>query len=176
MNAAGSHTDLGAVSSPVTAGGGEGSGDSTRAMRSPAETVTEFFRLVRSGAEVNRAGEFMTATVLAHQVRSDSRETIPRTPEDYAEHVRDMLATFGPFRLTIDELIADESKVYVRWAQDGWHRGPIGDFPPTGQPVRAVASAVYRVESGRIAEYWIQQDEAGLVTQLERDAGAGVSE
>ncbi len=139
-------------------------------MRSATETVAEFFRIVRSGAEPDRAGEFLAATVLAHQVRSGSSDTIRRDPEDYAAHVREMLAAFGDFTVTVEELIAEGEKVYVRWVQDGWHRGPIAGFQPTGLAVRVVASAVYRVDRGRIIEYWIQQEDAGLLSQLELHA------
>ena len=136
-------------------------------MTTPAETVAEFFRVVRSGERPDRAAEYLAPEVLAHQVRSDSPETIRRDPEGYADHVRDMLSTFGPFRLTIDEFISDGDRVYVRWIQDGWHQDMIEGFPPTGRPLRTVGSAVYRVQQGKIIEYWMQQDQAGLLAQLE---------
>ena len=55
--------------------------------------------------------------------------------------------------------------------QTGRHVGPVDGFAPTGLPVVEVASAVYRVEAGRIAEYWIQIDRAGIEAQLRRNAG-----
>ena len=129
--------------------------------------MSEFFRVVRSGERPDRAAEYLAQTVLAHQVRSDSPHTVQRDPEGYAEHVRDMVATFGPFSLTIDEFISDGDKVYVRWSQSGWHQSAIDGYPPTGRPLRTVASAVYRVERGKITEYWMQQEDAGLAAQLQ---------
>ena len=138
-------------------------------MRTPAETVSEFFRVVRSGEQPDRAAEYLAATVLAHQVRSDSPETIQRDPDGYADHVREMVAMFGPFSLTIDEFIAQENKVYVRWTQNGWHKAEIDGFLPTGRPLRTVASAVYLVADGMITEYWMQQEDAGLTAQLQEN-------
>ncbi|MFC0680310.1 ester cyclase [Lysobacter korlensis] len=135
-------------------------------MRTPEETVSEFFRVVRSGDRPELAREYLAPAVLAHQVRADSPDTIQRDPDGYTEHVRDMVATYGPFSLTIDEFIADGDKVYVRWTQTGWHRAPVDGFAPTGRPLRTVASAVYRVTGGMITEYWMQQEDSGLRAQL----------
>jgi predicted ester cyclase len=122
---------------------------------------------VRSGAAPERAAEFMAGSVLAHQVRSEQTETVTRTPEQYAEHVREMIEAFGAFEFRVDELIVDGDRAYARWTQHGHHLAEIDGYAPTGQPVTEVASAVYRVENGLIAEYWIQIDRAGLTAQLE---------
>ena len=45
--------------------------------------------------------------------------------------------------------------------------------PGSSRPVRDVGSAVYRVEDGPIAEYWIQLDRLGLQLQLAEVATAG---
>jgi predicted ester cyclase len=48
----------------------------------------------------------------------------------------------------------------------------VDGFAPTGLPVEELASAVYRVERGRIVEYWIQVDRTGTEAQLRRNAAA----
>ncbi|NHC12471.1 ester cyclase [Motilibacter deserti] len=136
------------------------------APSSGEQLVREFFRVVRSGREPDRAGEFFAPVVLAHQVRSGAAETVRRTPEGYAGHVREMLGQFGRFNLTIDELVAAGDRVYVRWTQAGRHVGAIDGVAATGRPLTVVASAVYRVSGGRITEYWIQQEDSGLTAQL----------
>ncbi|OZI10304.1 hypothetical protein CEW92_17560 [Bacillaceae bacterium SAS-127] len=45
--------------------------------------------------------------------------------------------------------------------------GQINRFQPTGLPIIQLASAVYRVKNGKITEYWIQIDRAGIQAQLE---------
>lgn len=134
--------------------------------RTPEALVREFFSVVRSGAAPRRAGDFMAPRVRAHQVQAEAPTTVERTPDQYAEHVEEMLAVYGPFRLTVDEVLAAGDKVYVRWTQDGNHVGEVDGHAPTGRPVTQVASCVYRVEDGRIVEYWMQIDRAGLAAQL----------
>lgn len=139
-------------------------------IRTPEQLVRAFFADVRSGRQPDRAGEFLAPLVHAHQLVSEDPMSVERTPREYAEHVREMQAVFGPFALEITELLAQGDRVYVRWRQSGRHLAAYEGFQPTGLPVVEIASAVYRVENDRIVEYWIQIDRAGIEAQLERDA------
>jgi hypothetical protein len=61
------------------------------------EIVLGFLTEVRSGAYPERAALYMASQVLAHQLNAESPLTIHRTPEDYADHVRDFIAQYGRF-------------------------------------------------------------------------------
>ncbi|MGN4447587.1 ester cyclase [Bacillus cereus group sp. MYBK79-1] len=135
----------------------------------PEQIVREFFDEVRSGNNPDYSNQLMAEKVLAHQIVSEEEQTVCRTPEDYAEHVREMIDVYGNFSLEIQEFLVQESKVYVRWKQVGMHVGEIDGYEPTGLPIIQIASAVYRVEDGKIAEYWIQIDMLGVQNQLERN-------
>lgn len=112
----------------------------------------------------------MAERVLAHQVTAEAPTTVERTPKQYADHVREMRDAYGPFTLTVDELLAEDDRVYARWTHVGRHVGPIDGYEPTGVELTQIASAVYRVENGLIVEYWIQIDRQGVVAQLTRAA------
>lgn len=133
---------------------------------SPVAVVQEFLETVRSGVDPAHASHLMTSSVRAHQVQAENPTTIARTPEEYAEHVRQMIEAYGAFDLRIDELFGSGDKVYARWTQHGRHLGDVDGAAPTGKPIVEVASCVYRVAEGRIAEYWIQIDRWGLQAQL----------
>jgi predicted ester cyclase len=121
--------------------------------------VTEFLSDVRSGRDLSRATELMAPVVLAHQVRAEDEMTVERTPQNYVEHVREMVETWGSFTLEVQELLVDGARAYVRLLQIGRHA-------PTGRAVRQINSIVYHVENALITEYWIQIDRAGLAAQL----------
>ncbi|PGT17735.1 MULTISPECIES: ester cyclase [Bacillus cereus group] len=135
----------------------------------PEQIVRKFFEEVRSGNNPDYSNQLMAEKVLAHQIVSEEEQTVCRTPEDYAEHVREMIEVYGNFSLEIQEFLEQGSKVYVRWKQVGMHVGEIDGYQPTGLPIIQMASAVYRVEDGKIAEYWIQIDRSGIQNQLERN-------
>ncbi|MEW1699849.1 ester cyclase [Streptomyces sp. NPDC091278] len=139
-------------------------------MSNVKDTVHQFLLQVRSGQHPERAGDFMAGQVRAHQVVSEAPVVVERTPREYTEHVQEMLDAYGPFTLTVDELIAEGDRVYARWTQRGRHNGPVDHHQPTGAPVTAMTSAVYRVEDGLIVEYWIQIDRQGITAQLRQPA------
>ena len=133
-----------------------------------AAVVTRFLATVRLSGDEADAVAVLAPLVACHQVVSDRPETVMRTPADYARHVReDMRRVFGDFSLRVEELLQDGDRVYVRWRQVGVHAGDLPGLPATGRPLVDVASAVYRVRDGRVAEYWIQIDRLGLQHQLD---------
>lgn len=136
----------------------------------PSEIVRQFFEKVRSGLAPDSANLYMAEQVLAHQMTAENETTVRRTPANYADHVREMIAAYGDFHLEVQELIAQDDRVYVRWKQTGTHIGEVDGFPPTGQTIIEIASAVYRIENERIVEYWIQIDREGIRLQLQRNA------
>jgi hypothetical protein len=75
----------------------------------------------------------MAPVVLAHHVQSEDEVTIERSPDDYADHVREMTATWGGFDLSVDEFLVDGTRAYVRLTQVGRHLGPVDGRPPTGR-------------------------------------------
>lgn len=100
----------------------------------------------------------MADEVIANQVVSEERLTIARTPQEYAEHVEEMVLEYGAFDFQIDELIAEGNRVYARWTQ-------------VGNGITQLTSCVYRIEDNKIREYWIQIDRLGLQLQKDRLTG-----
>lgn len=137
--------------------------------QTPAEVVVRgFIADVRSGRNPDAAPRYLADPVLAHQLTSEGETTVQRTPANYAAHVREFLADFGNFKLGIEQLIADGDLVFVRWRQEGRHIRSIAGETPTGGQLVEITSVVYRVENGRIVEYWLQTDRKGMEIQLER--------
>ncbi|WP_369902231.1 ester cyclase [Bacillus manliponensis] len=136
----------------------------------PEVVVKSFFKEIRSGKNLHLASQFMAEKVIAHQVQAEHEIYVERSPEEYANHVQEMLEAYGQFTVDIQELISQQNRVYVRWKQTGIHIGEVDGFEPTGLPVIELASAVYRVEDGKIVEYWIQIDRAGITAQLEKNS------
>ncbi len=117
------------------------------------QIVKEFLLTVRAGKNPEKAKDFMADKVLAHQMNAENPQTVERTPQNYADHIKEFQAMYGNFQFEITELIAQDNKVYARWKQIGKHLTQIDGYPATGLPLIEVASAVYRLENGRVAEY-----------------------
>lgn len=139
-------------------------------QKSPKQIVAGFLSEVRSGQHPERVKVYMADSVLAHQITSENPITVLRTPANYEAHVNEFLALFGKFELNITELLADGNKVYARWIQKGHHVADIDSYKATGLPLIEFSSAVYRVENGKILEYWLQNDRLGMDEQLKKNA------
>lgn len=140
-------------------------------MLSAGSAVARFLATVRQSGDPQEAASVLAPRVRAHQVTSHGSTSIVRSYEEYAAHVREQLEIFGPFTFEITEVLEQGDRVFVRWVQRGHHLRNFDGTPGTGRPITDVASAVYRVEGGLIAEYWIQLDTYGLVRQLEALGG-----
>ncbi len=73
---------------------------------------------------------------------------------------------FPDLESTIEDLIAEEDKVVVRWRCRATHQGEYMGIPPTGNRVDFTGISVYRIEAGKIAESWGVSDLLGLMRQL----------
>lgn len=124
--------------------------------------VRGFLEAVRSGRQLDHAHRYMADHVLAHQLNGEHETTIRRTPAEYIEHVRDMLSDHGNFALDILTFVASGDLVAVTWRQTG-ERHPNGS--DVAKPVTELAACTYRVDSGRIVEYWLLIDRLGIERQ-----------
>ena len=62
---------------------------------------------------------------------------------------------YDDYSLEVDELVAQGDRVVVRATVNATHK-------PTGQRVRFFGLSIYRLEGGRIAEYWRAYDRLDL--------------
>jgi predicted ester cyclase len=84
------------------------------------------------------------------------------------------LAAFPDLHASIEELVAEEDKVFCRSVMTGTQDGEIKGIAPTGRQVSIDSAEIYRVQGGKFVSYWCQADVAGMVRQLteEREPAA----
>src|SRR5690349_6779570 len=66
----------------------------TSPMRNTAiseQIVRDFLLTVRAGKDPDKACNFMADKVLAHQMNAENPQTVERTPQNYAAHVKEFL-------------------------------------------------------------------------------------
>jgi predicted ester cyclase len=73
---------------------------------------------------------------------------------------------FPDLHVSLEELIAEDGKVFCRSIWTGTQDGEIKGVAPSGRQVSFDAAEIYRVHEGRFASYWCQFDVAGMVRQL----------
>lgn len=67
---------------------------------------------------------------------------------------------------TVEDIIAENDKVVVRFSGYGTHLGEFMEIPATEREFRYTGINIFRFYDGRIAEVWANTDMLGLVQQL----------
>ena len=85
-------------------------------------------------------------------------------------------SAFPDFKLTIDDMIAEDDKVVVRSTWSGTHKGEFMGIPPTGKSVSFGVIDIVRIAGGKFVEHWGQMDSMGMMQQLGVIPGPGEGE
>jgi steroid delta-isomerase-like uncharacterized protein len=67
---------------------------------------------------------------------------------------------------TIKHLVAEGNLVALWVTYEGTQRGTMGPFPPSGARAQFDFGAVFRMEGGKIAEWWVTWDNMTVLRQL----------
>lgn len=89
-----------------------------------------------------------------------------RGSEGQRQAVATLLAAFPDLRVSVDDLVAEGDAVAARCTWQGTQNGPFMGRPANGTRVTFQAIGILRVEAGRIAEAWLQEDDLGLMRQF----------
>jgi hypothetical protein len=79
---------------------------------------------------------------------------------------RAFYVAFDGMAHTIEEVIATEDRVAVRFVLNGTHTGSFFGIPPSGRAVSIVANVILHVANGRVTRVLGIFDEAGLLRQI----------
>ena len=76
------------------------------------------------------------------------------------------LKAFPDWHETIEDIIAEGDKVWVRLAYTGTHKGEFLGLAPTGKKITAKDVDIYRIVNGKLAEYWSVTDNVNILKQI----------
>ena len=65
----------------------------------------------------------------------------------------------------VEDIVATDDKVVVRWTSSGTHLGSYFGHPPTGKRLSTSGITIFRIADGKVVEEWIQSDMLGLLQQ-----------
>lgn len=73
---------------------------------------------------------------------------------------------FPDLKVTVHDILAEDDLVVIAWSGGGTHLGDLMGIPPTGKVGFMTGITFNRMQDGRIAERWGNNDQAGLFIQL----------
>ena len=89
-----------------------------------------------------------------------------RGPEVFKRLVGMYRAAFPDVRIVVDDAIAADDKVVLRWHAEGTHRGELAGLAPTGVRVSVTGISIDHWRDGKVVEAWAEWDNLGMARQL----------
>lgn len=131
-------------------------------------TCQENVALVRRFfAEAWNRGNMAVVDEIIHPESVDpSFSQFPIGPEGAKLEIKMFRNAFPDLYLLIQDVIAEENVVAIRYTSIGTHRGVYMDIPPTGRTVEVDGCSIFHFGDGQIIERWQEFDTLGLYTQL----------
>jgi C-1 hydroxylase len=86
--------------------------------------------------------------------------------ESNKQFIKDEIRAFPDLHLTIEDIIAEGDKVWVRLKETATHRGEYRGLAPTGNKLSYKVVAIWRIVHGKCIEGWIVYDQLDFLKQL----------
>jgi predicted ester cyclase len=75
-------------------------------------------------------------------------------------------SAFSNLKVETEDSLEADDKVAVRFRISGTHTGPLMGVPASGKPISVVATGIFRVVDGKLADNWVNLDALGLMQQI----------
>lgn len=79
---------------------------------------------------------------------------------------RTFRTAFPDLEPTVDEMVATDDHVAIRYTLRGTHDGDFMGIAPTGKRIEAAAMQIARFEDGAVKERWGITDQLGILQQI----------
>ena len=107
--------------------------------------------------------ELISPNFICHAIPPE----LPKGPQGFNQFYSWLRSAFPDIRFTVNDLIAENDKVVVRWTWHCTHTGNYIEIAPTGKKISVDGIAIYRIENDQIVERWVQLDINGMMKQME---------
>lgn len=126
--------------------------------------VVERFVEISNAAKWNELSDIVAADFRRHSAATAGKPV--RSLEEFIALQQGLMATFPDQHVRLDQIIAEGDYVAIRAAYTGTQSGPMGEFPASGNKMDGPFIAFFRIESGKIAELWVEWDNVNILAQL----------
>lgn len=121
------------------------------------------FSDVLNSHDLDRISEYYTEDCQLHGLTGPEAIDV----DEYASFLSMHFEAFPDLTFEVDELIAEDDRVAVRWTARGTHEESLMDVPATGRSVAVTGMTILHIEDGKVVETYNNQDMLGLLQQLD---------
>jgi steroid delta-isomerase-like uncharacterized protein len=127
--------------------------------------VRRFFEEGWNKGDVGEVKAFLADRFVSH----NSLGVSIRSAEEYCRNMLAFRAAFPDLTTSVEDVIAEGDRVVARGTDRGTHQGDFMGRAATGRFVTATWIEIFRMESGKAVEGWLESDTSLLMDQLDRD-------
>ena len=143
-----------------------GAADATTAAPVPGEISRRLFEAGFNEGKLELVVQYVSPDAVNHDPAETPDLRSLRGPEVFKRTVQMYRAAFPDVHVTVDDVIAADDKVVLRWRSEGTHRGELEGLAPTYSRGTVTGISIDRWEDGKVVESWTEWDNLGLARQL----------
>jgi len=134
-------------------------------IRSPAQLVRSLYERVWSYGEYEAIEQLIASDYQIHSDPGDAWEHKTLDRAQYTQRVRYSRRAFPDLSFVIEDMIAQENKVSVRWRAEGTQAGDLTGAPATHKRAHFTGQTIYEVQHNQLAGHWQVVDRLGFIQQ-----------
>lgn len=127
------------------------------------QVIERLYEDVWNGKNPNTAEELVHDAYLIHDRELAEELQGPELYNALASSTREL---FSDLTFTIEDVVAADDEIALRWTMVRTHDGPLFGVEPTGERVELTAIEINRFEDGQLIETWTQIDQLDLMEQV----------
>lgn len=124
--------------------------------------VRQFYRDVLGEWNFSSVKEVVSPAFWSH----DWTEGTPTGPRSFIHFYSAIRTALPDARYDVDDVIAEDDKVVVRWRLLGTHLGPFRGIAPTGHRITLNGIAIYRIYNNMLVERWVETNLLSLIERM----------
>jgi steroid delta-isomerase-like uncharacterized protein len=124
--------------------------------------IREFIDRVLTAGEIDATGDYFHRDVVEEVPFSGQGPGLPGLKETLTQ----MRHAFPDSKWSVEEQIAEGSKVLTRFTWSGTHQGEFLGIPPTNRAIQVWGMVIDRFEDGKVKSTRILLDTLGMMQQL----------
>jgi steroid delta-isomerase-like uncharacterized protein len=132
-------------------------------MTESSKTIVHRYTEAFNNRELSIIDEIVADNFVDHDYPPD----LPPGPEGVKLWFNTLFTAFPDSRALIEDVIAEEDKVAIRFQLVGTHEGEFMGLPASGKQFSMTAISIFRIADGKLVEGWQNADRLGLMQQLE---------
>ena len=135
------------------------------AVMTNQQLFQRYFDEVANGGNLELADEIFASDYLHHDpANPDPRPMVG--PQAVKDHLTSLKGAFPDLVFEVEDMVADDELIIVRWTARGTNTGDYFGMPATGKPIEITGMNTWRTRDGQAIEGWVNRDDIGLLQQL----------